>query len=398
MIIVNKKEDCCACGACAQICPKQCISFQNDNEGFAYAKANGNNCINCGLCEKVCPVLNHFEPRKPHNTLAAINKNEVIRISSSSGGIFYLLAEKTIKEKGVVFGARYDENWQVILDYADSLDKVRSFMGSKYVQASVGSCYKQCKLFLEEGRKVLFTGTPCQIAGLNLFLRKTYKNLLTVDFVCHGVPSPNIWSLYLDEIIGGDYTRIKDINFRNKQRGWKSFRLVVESSSSDSPIISESHSKNIYMKGFLNNLILRPSCYKCRVKSGCSHSDITIADFWGIQKVNPSMYDNKGTSMILCYTTKGVNYLNSCDFCYSESEYTLAIKMNPAIEKCSVCHPKRESFFSNFDLSYSLSQQLNRALYVPLIKRLADDCIRIVYNLFLSLRGALKRQTKLLNK
>ena len=173
MIVIDRKADCCACGACVQICPRKCISFHKDDEGFDYPKADGSSCVHCGLCEKVCPVLNHFEPRKPLNIIAAINKNEEIRMSSSSGGIFYLLAEKIIKENGIVFGARYDVNWQVVMDYADSIDKINLFKGSKYVQASIGNTYKQCKAFLDEGRKVLFSGTPCQVAGLKHYLHKT---------------------------------------------------------------------------------------------------------------------------------------------------------------------------------------------------------------------------------
>ena len=193
MIEITEKYLCCGCAACVQRCPKQCIILHEDHEGFLYPKVDTDNCIDCALCEKVCPILNEGSNRKPLKVYAAINKDEKIRLESSSGGIFTLLAEQTIGEDGVVFGARFDENWQVRLDYTETIEGIAVFRGSKYVQARTENTYQQAEFFLREGRKVLFAGTPCQIAGLKKFLRKEYDNLLAVDFVCHGVPSPKVW-------------------------------------------------------------------------------------------------------------------------------------------------------------------------------------------------------------
>ena len=201
MIDIIDKTLCCGCAACVQRCPKQCITLHEDHEGFLYPKVDTETCIDCGLCEKVCPILNEGNKREPLKVYAAINKDEKIRLESSSGGIFTMLAEQTIGEGGVVFGARFDENWQVRLDYTETIEGIAAFRGSKYVQARTENIYQQAEKFLKEGRKVLFTGTPCQIAGLKKFLRKEYANLLAVDFVCHGVPSPKVWAKYLQELL-----------------------------------------------------------------------------------------------------------------------------------------------------------------------------------------------------
>lgn len=208
MISIKDKQDCCGCGACAARCPKQCITLQRDSEGFLYPQVDAQLCIECGLCEKVCPVL-HQAPKEQHprQTLAAVNRDESVRETSSSGGVFTLLAEKVLARGGVVFGARYDEQWQVVIDYTESIEGLAAFRGSKYVQARTADTFKQCEAFLKAGRQVLYSGTPCQIAGLHRFLRKSYPNLLAVDFICHGTPSPKVWSKYLDEVVAAGRQR-----------------------------------------------------------------------------------------------------------------------------------------------------------------------------------------------
>ena len=325
MINITQKENCCGCSACAQRCPKQCITMQADDEGFLYPIIDANLCIDCGLCEKVCPIINQNEPRRPLKVYAAINKNEEIRMQSSSGGIFTLLAEKTIKEGGVVFGVKFDKNWQVVFDYTETVEGIAPFRGSKYVQATVGNAYKQAESFLKSGRKVLFSGTPCQIAGLKKFLRKEYDNLLTVDIICHGVPSPKVWDIYLKETCSKLLKKIPDeeysvgsakdrdykscietINFRSKITGWRkySFLLKLNFSTDDEKktvVFSEEFENNTYMQAFITNINIRYSCYNCAFKSGKSHSNITIADFWRINNIRPNLDDNKGTTLLFEY-------------------------------------------------------------------------------------------------
>ena len=240
MIDFFNKSYCCGCEACVQCCPKRCISMHEDKEGFLYPKVDKEACIDCGLCEKVCPIIHQAEPTEPLSSYIAINPNEEIRLHSSSGGIFTLLAEQVIAEGGVVFGARFDENWDVVHAWTDTIEGLAPFRGSKYVQSRIGNTYKETKDFLQQGRKVLYSGTPCQIAGLKKYLRKEYDNLLTVDFICHGVPSPGVWRRYLSELREslraerGDGKNtvpssidelpvITGISFRDKSNGWKKF-------------------------------------------------------------------------------------------------------------------------------------------------------------------------------
>lgn len=209
MVELIDKSKCCGCAACVQVCPKQCISFNEDIEGFLYPIVNKDLCIDCRLCEKVCPFLNLNDPRKPVKVLAAINPNEEIRMKSSSGGIFTMLAEAVIDKGGVVFGARFDKNWEVMHDYTETKEGLDIFRGAKYTQSKIGRTYKEAKDFLIQGRKVLFSGTGCQIAGLRLFLHKKYDNLLMVEIACHGVPSPAVWRAYLDEVTKGNKNKNK---------------------------------------------------------------------------------------------------------------------------------------------------------------------------------------------
>lgn len=201
MINIKDKSNCCGCNACVQKCPKQCISMREDDEGFLYPYVDKILCIDCGLCEKTCPVINSKEERKPLNVFAAKKPNDEVRMQSSSGGIFTLLAENVIDEGGVVFGAGFNERWEVVHSFAEKKEDLAKFRGSKYVQSKVGNSYKQAEAFLKQGRKVLYSGTPCQIAGLKQYLRKDYANLLAVDFICHGVPSPGVFRTYLRAIV-----------------------------------------------------------------------------------------------------------------------------------------------------------------------------------------------------
>lgn len=200
MIKIEDKKKCCGCTACVQVCPKQCIDLIEDTEGFLYPKVNKKSCVECGACENVCPFTFTLQPRmNPLVSYAAKNRDEDVRKESSSGGIFTALAENVINEGGVVFGVRFDEKWNPVFDYTETVDGLAAFRGSKYVQSTVGDSFKQVRSFLKANRKVLFSGTPCQVAGLKLFLRHEYDNLLTVEVVCHGVPSPGVWRKYLGE-------------------------------------------------------------------------------------------------------------------------------------------------------------------------------------------------------
>ena len=377
MIKINNKRQCCGCEACVQICTKHCITFEEDKEGFRYPVVDISACVECGRCEKVCPFRNFGSTSEPEVVYAIQNKNEQDLLRSSSGGFFLLLAKKIIAEGGVVFGATFNRNWEVEHSYAETEDDVRKFMGSKYVQSRIGESYIDAQKFLNEGRKVLFSGTPCQVAGLKNFIRKDYANLLTVDFICHGVPSPLVWRLYLDEIVEsarkGENSvslplnhsiserdtlfsdvnvKIESISFRDKRLGWKkySFALTLAEASADGKkntvSLSYWHRENPYMLGFLSNLILRPSCHQCKLKHGSSGSDITIADFWGIQNIRPVLDDDKGCSMVILNSEIGHKYVGDLLKDCPQIPFKDAIVGNGAYFNSPRRHPNRKKFFS----------------------------------------------------
>lgn len=349
MINITDNHDCCGCSACASVCPKLCISMLADKEGFLYPQVNKDSCIECGLCEKVCNELHPYEKRKPYKVLAAINKNEDIRMKSSSGGIFYILAEKIINEEGVVFGARFDKNWQVVIDYAEDMEGVKAFMGSKYVQARIENAYKNTKLFLTKGRKVLFSGTPCQVAGLYKFLRKQYPNLLTVDFICHGTPSPKVWGMYLNMMTNG-IRNLHHAEFRSKVAGWKNFSVSLNYDIGNKSVTYISPmTKDLYMRAFLQNLILRPSCHDCKAKGCSSQSDITIADFWGVQSIKPEMDDDKGISLLLVHSVEADTLLQTNQLIVEPVDFEIAARYNTAVSCSSKPHANRDLFFQKLD-------------------------------------------------
>lgn len=402
MIYITDNHNCCGCSACVQACPKQCISFNEDEQGFLYPLVNKDLCIDCGVCEKVCPCLHQNEPRKPLKVYAAINPNEEIRLKSSSGGIFTMLAEVILDEGGVVFGARFDENWEVIHDYTETKDGLAPFRGSKYVQSRIEETYIQARNFLKEGRKVLFSGTSCQIAGLKKFLRNDYDNLLTVDVVCHGVPSPLVWREYLKELIerpqgvvgkNSALVSLKEkpiitgISFRDKTTGWKKYGFAVRyksasktdrntvlpsDTSQDDVLLHETLDHNLFMQVFLKNLSLRPSCSKCPSKSGKCGSDLSIADLWGIECIHPELDDDKGISAILANTSKGIKYFEKTNSRIEEVDYALVLINNPCIEH-SVDENRYirkfwSAFFKNgvsssYNILISIRPSLSRRIY-----------------------------------
>lgn len=377
MIKIIDKKDCCGCNACVQKCPKQCITMQLDDEGFYYPVVDVESCINCGLCKKVCPVLNQGKIREPYKCYAARSKFKEIVSNSSSAGVFFLLAEKTINNNGVVFGARFNDCWDIVHTWTDNIEGLKPFMSSKYVQSQIGNSYQQAEIFLKEGREVLFSGTPCQIAGLHLYLKVNYDNLICVDVICHGVPSPGVWREYLryeispkkckdtvsspiySPLTETDALKIKGISFRNKRLGWRKYSFVIfpslnfnqETKKTDlllgRPLVQQKHYYNLYMKTFLFNLTLRQSCFACPARKGKSGSDILLGDFWGVARYYPEFFDANGVSMVLCYTEKGVKLLESLDLDRINVSY-YETRGNSNIEKDETLPLERKAFFANF--------------------------------------------------
>lgn len=343
MIYISNKSLCCGCEACVQRCPKQCIAFSPDEEGFWYPRVNESECINCGLCEKVCPVINQCKPQKPLNVYAAIYPVEEIRQKSASGGVFTAIAEKVILEGGVVFGAVFNECWEVVHSYVELTENITKLRGSKYVQSRIGNTYQEVESFLNAGRKVLFSGTSCQVAGLKKFLRKEYDSLVTIDVVCHGVPSPQLWNDYLASL--DNIAPIKMVNMKDKSDGWRGYKLTIDG---EKGILSERASTNKYMLAFSQNLSLRPSCYQCPAKEGKCCSDITLADYWGVDKLLPKLYDDKGTSFVCINTSKGQAVQRKLSLIREIANYDASIPYNACIVKSTTEPAFRASFWEQY--------------------------------------------------
>lgn len=303
MNLAIDKSKCCACTACKNICPKQAIEMISDEKGFLYPKINENRCIKCGLCEKVCFYNTGYKVLDDHlnkiETYAVKHKDFNIRMNSRSGGIFTALSDYILDNKGVIYGVGYKENFIVCYKRAETKKERNKFRGSKYVQSELNDIFKQVKNDLENGRWVLFSGTPCHVAGLVKYLgKKKFEKLLLVDVVCHGVPSPKTFKDYINYVERKYNGKVDNFDFRDKTFGWNTH---IESFI----INNKKYSSNIYTNLFCSHLGFRESCYTCQVANLNRPSDITIADCWGIAENRPDIDDNKGVSLVIVNTKKG---------------------------------------------------------------------------------------------
>lgn len=379
MIDVLDKKECTGCHGCANICPKHCISMIEDREGFKYPIIEYNKCINCHLCEKVCPIINKNIVKNEPIAIAAYNKNKKIRKSSSSGGIFTLVAEEVIDNGGIVFGAKFNDKFQVEHGFTDSIGGLSSFRGAKYVQSNIGETYSLAKRFLNEGREVLFSGTPCQIGGLKRYLQKEYTNLICIDLICHGVPSPIVWNRYKERF--NCKKNIVNINFRDKTYGWNDYSFRINYDDKSSILIRRS--ENSFMNGFIGDIYLRPSCHNCKFKSINRESDITLADFWGIENIRKDMNDDNGISLILINSEKGRKFLSNISDSIEQVEVDIneAIKYNLSAVKSSYYNPRRDYFFKRINKT-QFDKLVMKSLKEPLSIRLKVK----VYNMIKRVR------------
>ena len=344
MITISDKKKCSGCTACYNICPVNAINMHQDGEGFLYPKIDEEKCIKCGLCDRICPCINEEKNNYTiQKVYAAVSVDDETRIKSSSGGIFYLLAKKIIEQNGVVFGAAFNENFQVVHDYVDDYENLYKLMGSKYVQSTMGDNFRKVRSFLQTGRVVMFVGTSCQIAGLKAFLRTDFENLFTVDLICKSIPSPKIWDEYLKKFYGKDI--IRNINFKDKSRGWDTFSVLLETEKKQYVIKGRN---DYYMQGFFKSLYNRPSCMECNFRYPKRVSDITLADCWGIEEMAPELYDNLGASTLMVNTQKGQEYLDNIkeNLLLKEIEISGVLKHNPYLQKCEGENNARRIFWT----------------------------------------------------
>ncbi len=366
MNILDEKKQCTGCAACYNICPTKSITMEEDKEGFKYPKINEKTCINCGLCKKICPILNKGNDSKNSLTptiIAAWSKNKETRLDSTSGGIFSELANVIYEENGYVVGAVYNKEWMVehyISNQKQDLENIRS---SKYLQSNINHTYQTIQEKLKNGDKVLMCGTPCQISGLYHYLQKEYDNLYTCDFICRGVNSPKIFRGYITSLEKKYQSKVKKIKFKNKTYGWHNFSTRINFENGKKYI--QSRYIDSYMIGYLeHSAFIRPSCYNCKFKELPRGADITLADFWGIEEIDPLLDNDTGTSLVLLNSEKGRNLFKRLEktIQYTEVKSEKIFKENVCMNKSVEETKTRKKVFEKIDeLSY---EELSK-LYFP---------------------------------
>lgn len=377
MLKLVEKSLCTGCAACKAVCPHDAISMRQDAEGFLYPHTDASKCIECGLCAKACPSLNQGAARSPLSVYAAKAKDDELRLASSSGGVFSLLAKDILSNGGLVFGAAFDHiDWHVYHMAVEDEESLQELRGSKYVQSDMGDCFRKVKDALLSDRPVLFSGTPCQIAGLRAFLGHDYEKLLLVDVVCHAVPSPLAWKKYLEKRVSAAYNlregglrAIRRIVSRRKDCGWKRYSMSL--GFANAMEYRAIFSDDPFMRGFLAELYNRPSCHNCPSKNLRGGSDITIADYWGVSSKLPEMDDDKGTSLVLVNTEKGARAFSALaeKIIVKESDFEHAVAVNPAIVRPTTPHRNRDRFFCRV-MKSDFDSLVNRMLQPPLKTRI----------------------------
>lgn len=377
---ITDKTKCSGCCACMNACPHHCISMDPDDEGFLYPHVDRSKCIECGLCMQICPFMKETNEglfsRNLPDAYALYHRDAEIRKQSTSGGAFTALCESFFASgRYAIFGAAYDENFCVRHSYVNDISDLGKFRKSKYVQSDIGDSYKQVKCMLNEGYQVLFSGTPCQIAGLRSFLRRPYDNLLTVDIICHGVPSLRMLGKYRTFMEARYKDNISKIDFRNKENaGWENSKISVFFYNRKPYERSAETTDDPYMNAFLSGLSLRPSCRPCIFAKGSRVSDITIGDLWGIEVVKPDWDDNKGVSLALVNTPKGnevIANLGSAAL-LEPVDFTKAVAFNRHLSAPAQVNPRRGQFMMDLRMLPFEKVILRHLKPRPLINRLAS--------------------------
>lgn len=353
-MIITEKTSCIGCTACANVCALSAITMQADSEGFLYPVIDDAKCVECGKCKAICPsnksvfdglVDSVTEPR----VCATKIKDEEIRKISTSGGAFSAIAQSVLENNGVIYGAQFDENFKVVHGRATTQEDYKRFMGSKYVQSEMGNTFSLVKKDLADGKEVLFTGTPCQVAGLYAFLGNSElrDNLITCEIVCHGAPSPLMWKEHLALIEKEKNSKIINYKNRSKVEGWNCHNehFFLENGKSEYKTKLSQNHKDL----FYGHFIIRPSCHECKYAAPSPRvADIAIADYWGIDVVMPDFYDNKGTSMIILNTPKGEKVFEEIKDTLEYRESSIADAFKDNHSKPSKRNPQREQFWKDY--------------------------------------------------
>lgn len=350
-------QECVLCGACINACPVDAISLDQVHLDFRYPQIKEDICIHCNRCEKACPILGN--KGKPENgypvAFAAKSENDPMRMRSSSGGAFYELASQMLRDGGYVCGAVFDESFHVRHVVSNSQEDLLRMMGSKYAQSDMGYCYREIQEKLSAGEKVLFSGCPCQVAGLRTFLGKEYPNLLLVELICHGIPSDHMLQTYIhmqEKKYGAKLIRME---FRNKKRGWHNSSVRMEFGNGS--VHSEPMTFDTYMQGYFRGVTLKESCYSCQFRGFKSCSDLTIGDLWGAELSIPDMDDNNGLSAVIVNSEKGALLLNRSEIVRRQLEIDIILKYNQSLLESFDEGAQRTAFYA-----YAERYDLERAI------------------------------------
>lgn len=306
MELFKQKSECCGCSACASICTSKAIRMERDKHGFLYPEIEKEKCIDCGQCRKICPISNQAESAGTGQPVAFAvkNRDETIRNKSTSGGVFYELAVSVLEKGGTVYGAVFDENFQVVHFRGECLSDIYKMQGSKYVQSNMNGIFESVRKDLINKKTVLFTGCPCQVDALKHYLKDAEQSsFITCDLICRGVNSPKAWNDYLKYTTKNE--KILEVRFRDKSLGWRTPQMYIQTAK---VTYMESSSYDCFFQAFFSSLILRDSCFACKYCNVHRYGDITIGDFWGIEKIDSEMNDDRGISLVLLNSYKGKEF------------------------------------------------------------------------------------------
>lgn len=380
MIEIVSKVDCCGCTACYNICPKTAISMKPDQEGFLYPSVDKKKCIECGLCENVCPIINKKEiaSSKTEGYIIRV-KNENILFESTSGGAFTVLAEYVLNQQGIVYGAGYDEKMKVVCKKAIEISQLQEMRGSKFVQSDLGFTYKEIKQELKNEKLVLFSGTPCQVNGLLSYLKGKPSNLICIDFVCRGVPSPGLWKNYVQYMEREYKSKMTGARFKHKTYGYHTTTMKVDFANGKT--YYGSGRVDPYMKAFVNELSSRPSCASCAFKGIERPSDITLFDCYEYSKITGKSDDDRGYSSIFVHTQKGKQLLKKIEDSVecSQADVNKLVSCN-GVMVCNSAKPhnKRVEFYEKAAL-YPINQAINMVLPITGRDKLIESAKGILY-------------------
>lgn len=381
MIQIKSKENCCGCTACYSACPKQCISMKTDEEGFRYPVVDGEECVECGACERVCPILKKPECFQELSAVAVQCKDSETLYHSAAGGAFSAIAAATIRNGGAAFGAAYDPNMTVRHRCVESIDDLKIFRSSKYVQSDMGDSYRIVKQTLDTGREVCFSGTPCQVAGLKKFLKKEYENLVTVDLVCKGVASPMVLAQYIENHETGRKSKVIGMNFKRKTYGYHSSTMALD--FEDGTSYSCGGITDPMMRSFRSNICLRPSCAHCQFKGEHRASDLTIFDCWHFSELSGQHDDDRGHTSVLIHSEKGKQRINECkdilEVIKIDARRAIALD-GVMVVNCAVMHPMRDEFMAGLAKN-GLEKAIQTYIPVTMSDNIKESSKKILYRL-----------------